>query len=111
MAAIKIDAVKKIKAALEPLVGTGAVMVWALSQTGSAFIPWNFYIQQSGTNYVFFSAASFVELTEGFLHSGRVEPGAIAAGVIRLPGGVDTNAQFAIQYGTAGATFGGAEGE
>jgi len=97
--------------ALEPLVGTGAVMVWALSQTGSAFIPWNFYIQQSGTNYVFFSAASFVELTEGFLHSGRVEPGAIVAGVIRLPGGIDTNAPFSIQYGTAGATFGGAEGE
>ena len=97
--------------ALEPLVGTGAVMVWALSQTGSAFIPWNFYIQQSGTNYVFFSAGSFVELTEGFLHSGRVEPGAIVAGVIRLPGGVDTNAPFAIHYGTAGFTFGDTAGE
>jgi hypothetical protein len=96
---------------LEPLVGTGAVMVWALSQTGSAFIPWNFYIQQSGTNYVFFSAGSFIGLTEGFLHSGRVEPGAIAAGVIRLPGGVTTNAPFSIHYGTAGAIFGGAAGE
>jgi hypothetical protein len=93
---------------LEPLVGTGAVMVWALSQTGSAFVPWNFYIQQSGTNYVFFSAASFVELTEGFLHSGRVEPNAIVAGVIRLPGGVDTSAPFTIHYGTAGVTFGAA---
>lgn len=92
-------------AAVDPLIGTGAVMVWALSPTGAPFIPWNFYIQQSGTNYVFFSDASFVELTKGFLHVGQVDPGQMVAGVIRLPSGVDPGVAFSLRYGTSGATF------
>jgi len=91
--------------AVDPLIGTGAVMVWALSPTGAPFVPWNFYIQQSGTNYVFFSDASFVELTKGFLHVGQIAPGEIVAGVIRLPNGVDPRASFSLRYGTSGVTF------
>lgn len=96
---------------LEPLIGTGAVMVWALSPTGSAFIPWHFYIQQSGTNHVFFSGASFVELTAGFLSGNRVESGTLVAGVIRLPRGIDTALPFTVFYGTAGASFPGVPAE
>jgi hypothetical protein len=91
--------------AVDPLIGSGAVMVWALSPTGAPFVPWNFYIQQSGTNYVFFSDASFVELTKGFLHVGRVEPGQIVAGVIRLPSGVKPAIPFSLRYSTTGVTF------
>jgi hypothetical protein len=96
---------------LAPLVTTGAVMVWALSPTGAAFTPWNFYIQQLGTNYVFFSDASFVELTTGFLRGRRVEPGAVVAGVIRLPGRINTALPFTVYYGTSGVTFPGGAGE
>ncbi len=92
-------------AAIDPLIGTGAIMVWALSPTGAPFIPWNFYVQQSGTNYVFFSDASFVELTKGFLHVGQVAAGEIVAGVIRLPNGVNPQATFSLRYATSGVTF------
>lgn len=90
---------------VDPLIGTGAVMVWVLSPTGADFSPWRFFVQQNGTNYVFFSPASFVELTPGFLKAKRIPAGEIAAGVIRLPKGVDRNAAFAVYYGTAKATF------
>ncbi len=90
---------------LEPLIGTGAVMVWAVSPSGAQFSPWNFYIQQGGTNYVFFSAASFVELTDGFLRQGPMEPGEVRAGVIRLPRSVNPEAPFSIFYGSSEADF------
>ena len=90
---------------LEPLIGTGAVMVWAFSIDGAAFSPWNFYIKQGGTNYVFFSSASFVELTERFLRVERVDAGEVAAGVIRLPKSVDNAHPFSVYYGTAGVDF------
>ncbi len=90
---------------LDPLIGTGAIMVWALSSTGSAFSPWNFFIQQSGTNYLFFSGSSFVELTAGFLHDDEVPAGQILAGVIRLPKGIDQNASFLVYYGTNSVEF------
>ena len=92
-------------AALEDVVGTGSVMVWAISPDGVDFSPWNFYIKQGGTNYVFFSYASFVELTEGFLRVERVEAGDMVAGVIRLPRGVDPDAAFSVHYGTSGISY------
>jgi len=91
--------------ALDPLIGTGAVMVWAFSVDGAAFSPWSFYIKQSGTNYVFFSSASFVELTDGFLRAERVAAGEVAAGVIRLPRSVNNSAPFAVYYGTSGVDY------
>ncbi len=90
---------------LDPVIGTGAVMVWATSTTGTAFSPWSFYVQQSGTNHVFFSSASFVELTQGFLKTAALSPGAVIAGVIRLPKSVDASAPFSIYYGTSGVSF------
>jgi len=90
---------------LDPVIGTGAVMVWAISTTGAPFSPWYFYVQQSGTNFVFFSSASFVELTSGFLGLDRLEPATLAAAVIRLPKGVDAQAPFAVRYSTFGVTY------
>ena len=90
---------------LDPLIGTGAVMVWALSPTGSPFTPWSFFIQQKGTNYVFFSDASFVELTKGFIRAKEVPAGQILAGVIRLPGGIDDTQPFKVFYGSGSASF------
>ena len=92
-------------ATIDEVIGTGAVMVWAISPSGADFSPWNFYIRQGGTNYVFFSTASFVELTERFLRVERVEPGAVVAGVIRLPRSVDESAPFSVLYGTAGVDY------
>jgi hypothetical protein len=91
--------------ALDPLIGTGAVMVWAFSIEGAAFSPWNFYIRQGGTNYVFFSSASFVELTDGFLRAERVNAGEVVAGVIRLPKSVSSALPFSVYFGTAGVTY------
>ena len=90
---------------LDPLIGTGAVMVWATSTTGAPFSPWYFYVQQSGTNFVFFSSASFVELTSGFLSLERLEPGTLAAAVIRLPKGVNAESPFAVRYSSFGVTY------
>jgi len=90
---------------LEPVIGTGAVMVWALSAVGAPFSPWYFYIQQAGTNYVFFSAASFVELTDGFLDLTHLAPGVLAAAVIRLPRGVAPAQPFTVRYSTFGASY------
>jgi hypothetical protein len=91
--------------ALEPLIGSGAVMVWAFSIEGAAFSPWSFYIQQGGTNYVFFSSASFVALTDGFLRVERVNAGEVAAGVIRLPKSVDSVLPFSVYFGTSGVDY------
>jgi len=95
----------EIIAALDEVIGTGAVMVWAISASGAEFMPWNFYIRQGGTNYVFFSTASFVELTEDFLRVESVGAGEVAAGVIRLPRGVDANTLFTVFYGTSGVNY------
>jgi hypothetical protein len=91
--------------ALDPLIGTGAVMVWAFSIEGAAFSPWNFYIGQGGTNYVFFSSASFVELTDGFLRVERVNAGEVVAGVIRLPKSANSALPFSIHFGTSGVDY------
>jgi hypothetical protein len=95
----------ELLAAIDEVIGTGAVMVWAVSANGAEFSPWNFYIRQSGTNYVFFSKASFVELTDDFLRVDRVEPGDIVAGVIRLPKSVNANAPFSVFYGISGVDY------
>ena len=91
--------------AIEPVVGTGAIMVWAFSPPGADFSPWHFYVQQSGTNYVFFSSASFVELTTGFLRTTRIDAGAVVAGVVRLPKSVDSSQPFTLFYGTSGVSY------
>jgi hypothetical protein len=80
-------------------------MVWVWSPTAASFSPWWFYIQQSATNYVFFSDASFVELTTGFLDLARLAPGELAAAVIRLPKGVNAQAAFAVYYSTFGVSY------
>ena len=90
---------------IDEVIGTGSVMVWAVSPGGAEFSQWNLYIRQSGTNYVFFSKASFVELTENFLRVERVEPGDVVAGIIRLPKSVNANAPLSVFYGTSGADY------
>lgn len=90
---------------LDEVTGTGAVMVWAVAPTGADFSPWNLYIRQNNTNYVFFSTASFVELTEGFLRVERVKIGDVVAGVIRLPRSVNADAAFSVFYGTSGVDY------
>lgn len=90
---------------LDEVIGTGAVMVWAVSASGADFSPWNFYIRQSGTNFVFFSAASFVELTQDFLRVERVHAGEVVAGVIRLPRSVDAQVAFSVYYGTSSIDY------
>ena len=90
---------------VEPLIGTGAVMVWAFSPTGVDFSPWSFFVQQSDTNYVFFSSASFVELTPGFVRIDRIGANKMTAGIIRLPKGVSSALPYAIFYVSTGVTF------
>lgn len=90
---------------VEPLIDSGAVMVWALSPTGSEFTPWKFFVQQNQTNCVFYSDASFVELTDGFLRSGQVRAGEILAGVMRFPNWVNAEQEFTIFYGSSSASF------
>jgi hypothetical protein len=90
---------------IELLIGPGAVMVWALSPSGSEFTPWRFFVQQNETNCVFYSDASFVELTEGFLRSGEVKAGQILAGVMRFCNWVNTEEAFTIFYGSSSASF------
>jgi hypothetical protein len=91
--------------AVDELIDTGAVMVWAISPNGSEFTPWHFYIQQRGTNYVFFSNASFVELSADFRRVERVEAGEVVAGVIRLPSSVDADAPFSMFYETSKVSY------
>jgi hypothetical protein len=91
--------------ALDGVIGTGAIMVWAISPSGASFSPWNFYIRQNNTNYVFFSNASFVELTDGFLRIQYVPGGSVVAGVIRLPKGVDATAPFSVYYATTSVDY------
>jgi len=90
---------------VEPLIGTGAVLTVVFSPTGAPFKPWDFFVKQSGTNFFFFSDASFVELTDGFIRAGRVVEGEVAAGVIRLPRGVDPTLPFSIFFGSNGVSF------
>lgn len=90
---------------LEPLIGTGAVMVWAFSPTGVAFSPWIFYFQQSETNFVLGSPASFVELTPGFVSGERIEANEMAAGVLRLPSRMDPGLPFDIFYRWSSVSF------
>jgi len=85
---------------LEPLIGTGAVMIWALTPTGANFSPWQLHVQQSQTIYDFWFDSSFAELTEGFLRLGRLESGEVAAGVILLHRQVNPHATFTVYYQT-----------
>jgi len=90
---------------LDPLIGTGAVLALVFSPTGAPFKPWDFFVKQSGTNYFFFSDASFVGLTEGFTRAGRIGEGELTAGVIRLPKRVDPTVPFSIFFGSNGVSF------
>jgi len=89
---------EELIAALDPVIGTGAVMVWAFSPTGVGFSSRGFQIHQSEKAYEFWSSASFVELTAGFIHVEYVEAGQMVAAVIRLPQGVEPDVPFVIQY-------------
>ena len=88
----------ELLAGLEPLVGRGAVMLWALSPTGAYFSPWKLHVIQSGIVYDFWFDTSFIELTDGFLRVGRVEPGQVVAGVILLHQRVDPQGALSIYY-------------
>jgi hypothetical protein len=96
---------EELVASLDPVIGTGAVMVWAFSPTGAGFSPRGFQIHQSESAYEFWSSASFVELTPGFLHVNYVEAGQMVGGVIRLPKGVDPDLPFFIQYAFTRVSF------
>jgi hypothetical protein len=90
----------QLLAGIEPFIGAGTVMVWALSPTGAQFSPWNLSIKQAETNYIFnpFSSSSFTGLTPGFSEPGFIEAGNIAAGVVFLHRGIDPGAPFSICY-------------
>jgi hypothetical protein len=90
---------------LDSVIGTGAVMVFVWSATAPSFSPWYFYIQQSGTNHVFFSDASFVELTTGFLDLTHLVPGELAAAVIRLPKSVNPLRPFSVFYSALAVAY------
>jgi hypothetical protein len=93
---------------LRPLFGTGAVLVWAFTPTGTVFSPYYFWVTQSGRNYFFVSDASLLELTPGFSrkdHELAVDE--IAAGVLLLPDTVDPRVALTVYYGSVGATFPG----
>jgi hypothetical protein len=90
---------------LDAVIGTGAVMVFVWSAVAPSFSPWYFYIQQSGANHVFFSDASFVELTAGFLDLTHLVPGQLAAAVIRLPKSVHPLEPFGVRYSTFGVAY------
>ena len=96
---------EELVASLDPVIGTGAVMVWAFSPTGAGFSPRGFQIHQSGSAYEFWSSASFVELTPAFLDVKYVEAGQMVGGVIRLPKGVDSDLPFVIQYAFTRVSF------
>lgn len=87
---------------LRDLIGTGAIMVWAVSPTGAPFSAWNLYVQQRGTRYTFYSTASFLELTPGFLRRDRVDQGELVAGVLRWErirlGGFDPEVAYTLFY-------------
>lgn len=91
--------------AIDPLIGTGAIMVWAFSTTGAAFSPWHLYVFQ-GANYpIGLFTNPFVELTDGFSRSVLLDPGTVAAGAFRLPGGVDGSLPFTVFYGSTGVDY------
>ena len=87
---------------LRDVIGTGAIMVWAVSPTGAPFSAWNLYVQQQGMRYTFYSTTSFLELSPGFLQTDRVGPGELAAGVLRWErirlGGFDPAAPYTLFY-------------
>jgi len=85
-------------ATLDPLIGSGAVMIWAYSPTGAPFRVWDFVIKQSGTHYWYTADDSFVDLTEGFRRMERLEAGEVAAGVMRLHSRMDQDAPFSVFY-------------
>ena len=91
--------------ALDPLIGTGAVMVWAFTPTGAMFSPWHLYVDQETTWPLGLFSNPFIELTEGFSRSVILEPGEVVAGVFRLPGGVDSELPFEVHYGASSVTY------
>ncbi|MEA3356492.1 MAG: hypothetical protein U9Q23_04035 [Candidatus Bipolaricaulota bacterium] len=97
----------QLLASIEPFIGAGAVMVWALSPTGAEFSPWDLSIKQAETNYIFnpFSSSSFTGLTPGFSEPGFIEAGNITAGVVFLHRGIDPGAPFSICYKGECAAF------
>lgn len=92
-------------AAIDQVIGTRAVMVWAISPNGAEFSPWHLYVRQ-GTNFPLgFFANPFIELTDGFSRSVILAANQVVAGVFHLPGGVDIFEPFSIFYGTSGVDY------
>jgi len=90
---------------LEPLIGAGAVMVWAYSATGAKYTPYSHYFQQAETNYVLISSASFVDLTSGFSTTAILAPAELVAGVLRVPASADPSSPYKVMYGLNSAYF------
>ena len=92
---------------LAPLVGTGAVMVWAASPTGAEFTPYAFYLQQAGSTFLFFSRSSFVDLTEGFTQQRRLAAGEASAGIVLVHRGIDLRDPYTMTYCGVSSSLGG----
>jgi len=91
--------------ALQPFIGTGGIMVWAISPTGAHFTPYYFWVEQSTIPYYFVMTSSFSEMTTGFCKISYIEVGEVAAGVIILPHKLDSLAQFTLNYGSTKTIF------
>ena len=93
---------------LRPLFGSGAVLVWAFTPTGTVFSPYYFWVSQAGRNYFFISNASLLELTPEFARKDHeLAPEEVIAGVLLLPDAIDPNVSFIVYYGSVGVTFPG----
>lgn len=93
-------------ARLRPLVGTGAIMVWAGSPTGATFSPYYFWVAQAERNYFFVSNLSLLELTAGFsLRDHPLAASEVTAGILLLPGTIDPRLPFTLYYGSTATKF------
>ena len=86
-------------ASIDELIGTEAIMVWAISPSGVAFSPWHLYVWQGTAYPIGYFSNPFIELTEGFSRSVILEANQVVAGAFQLPGGVDIFEPFSICYG------------
>jgi len=91
--------------AVQPFIGTGRIMAWAISPTGAHFTPYYFWVEQSTIPYYFVMSSSFSEMTTGFCKISYIEAGEVTAGVIILPHKLDSLAQFTLNYGSTKTIF------
>ena len=89
---------EELLASVDPLIGSGAIMIWAYSPTAAPFKPWDFVVKQSGSHYWYTADDSFVELTDGFRRVVRLAAGELAAGVMRLHSRMNADEPFSVFY-------------